>query len=496
MKTIATHQVKDLLRGAVEADVLRPPSDLDSWFKESLWHFFLVLRGRSGLLLVDLEGRGRRLGWLRLLLCALPLLFLEAVLALPALFATLLLALWTVRRRPRRKLNSADPVVGYMRTDLACGVRAGGSVGHIRGVAAALEGLGWEVLFLTTDRMEAMRGFETRLVRPLPFLRVLPILPSIAANLNAFRMARFLRRRGTGLIYQRHSLNNFAGALVSRRLGLPFVLEYNGSEVWISRHWGRREPLERLSLWLEGIALRAADVVVAVSKAMGDELAARGVPRERILVNPNGVDPAIYDPERWTEDRTRIRRSLGIDGATVVGFLGTFGPWHGAEVLAQAAVKLARPDLRFLFIGDGARRRAAEEILRRSAAEPLCRFTGEVAQAEGPAYLAACDILVAPHVPNADGTPFFGSPTKLFEYMSVGRAIAASRLDQIGDVVEDGRTALLVEPGSADSLARAIETLAGDGELRRRLGGAARATAIERHTWRRHAEKILNAIRG
>ncbi len=487
--------MRDLLRGAVEADVLRPPSDLDSWFKESLWHLFLALRGRTGIRLVDLEGRGRRLGWMRLLFRALPLLFLEAVLALPALLATLLLALWAARGRPRRRLTSVDPVVGYLRTDLSCGVRAGGSVGHIRGVATAFEALGCNVLFLTTDRMEAMCGFESKLFRPLPFLRVLPVLPSIAANLNALRMVRFLRRRGAALIYQRYSLNNFAGAVVSRRLRLPFVLEYNGSEVWISRHWGRREPLERLSLWLDGIALRAADVVVAVSKAMGDDLAARGVPRERILVNPNGVDPSVYDPERWVDERMRIRQRLGFDGATVIGFLGTFGPWHGADVLARAAVKVAKPGLAFLFIGDGARRPATEAILRGSDAEPLSRFTGEVPQAEGPAYLAACDILVAPHVPNPDGTPFFGSPTKLFEYMSMGKAIAASRLDQIGEVLEDGRTALLAEPGNADDLVRAIETLARDPELRLRLGEAARAAAIERHTWRRHSERILDAIR-
>jgi glycosyltransferase involved in cell wall biosynthesis len=109
--------------------------------------------------------------------------------------------------------------------------------------------------------------------------------------------------------------------------------------------------------------------------------------------------------------------------------------------------------------------------------------------------LDACDILVSPHVPLADGSDFFGSPTKLFEYMAMGKGIVASRLGQIGDVLVDNETALLVEPGDAADLSKAIIRLSADVELRARLGSAAREAAVGLHTWQRNAANIIDAYR-
>jgi glycosyltransferase involved in cell wall biosynthesis len=120
-------------------------------------------------------------------------------------------------------------------------------------------------------------------------------------------------------------------------------------------------------------------------------------------------------------------------------------------------------------------------------------FTGAVGHAEVPALLDACDVLVSPHVPLDAGADFFGSPTKLFEYMAMGKGIVASRLGQINEVLTDEQTALLVEPGNANELSTAIMRLAGSRELRETLGVAARQAAIERHTWKRNAQKILDA---
>src|SRR5439155_12156466 len=132
----------------------------------------------------------------------------------------------------------------------------------------------------------------------------------------------------------------------------------------------------------------------------------------------------------------------------------------------------------------GRERRECESILGRAGLLGRAVFTGLVPQEEGPRHLAAMDILVAPHVPNADGSRFFGSPTKLFEYMAMGRPIVASRLEQIGEVLEDGRTALLVPPGDEEALARALLRLVDEAGLRASLGAAARSRVVERHTWR------------
>lgn len=254
---------------------------------------------------------------------------------------------------------------------------------------------------------------------------------------------------------------------------------------------------EALSLRVEMLALRAADLVVVVSAPLRDELVERGIPSERILVNPNGVDTTVYCPD---VDGAPVRARYGFDGACVIGFIGTFGRWHGAEKMAESCVLLLqrRPDLRdrlrLLYIGDGVMRAATERILTDGGLGDVTVFTGVVPQAAGPEHLAACDILVAPHVPNADGSRFFGSPTKLFEYMAMGKAIAASALDQMDELLEHEVTALKTVPGDAASLSLALERLADDAPLRARLGRAARNRAEERHTWCAHTRRIVEAL--
>src|SRR4029079_18728725 len=143
------------------------------------------------------------------------------------------------------------------------------------------------------------------------------------------------------------------------------------------------------------------------------------------------------------------------------------------------AIRLIAPDVpvRFLLVGSGSLHVEVEKRLEAEVAVRRVIFTGAVGHKRVPGLLDACDILVAPHVPLADGSEFFGSPTKIFEYMAMGKGIVASRLGQIGEVLVDGETALLVEPGDVEELKAAILKLVEDAELRRRLGTNARAAA-------------------
>jgi glycosyltransferase involved in cell wall biosynthesis len=143
-----------------------------------------------------------------------------------------------------------------------------------------------------------------------------------------------------------------------------------------------------------------------------------------------------------------------------------------------------------MMVGDGSRLPAVRSIVEKAALGDRVILTGLVPQSEGPAHMAACDILVAPHVANADGSAFFGSPTKLFEYLAMGKAVIASALDQLGEVVVDGSNGVLVAPGDEAALARAIVNLVQGPELRARLGRQARRDAVEHYTWRRHVDAI------
>jgi glycosyltransferase involved in cell wall biosynthesis len=306
------------------------------------------------------------------------------------------------------------------------------------------------------------------------------------------------------MVYQRLSLGDWSGVDVAARLGVPLVVEYNGSELWGALNWGTGSvPFAADMLSAEEAMLRRAQLVFSISRPLHEELLNRGIGPRHLAWYPNCVDPVIYDPSRIHSDsRALARKQMGAeDGDFVVAFVGTFGRWHGAEIFAQAAALLCadkkwieRTRIRFAFIGDGKTRNLCSEIIGGSAASNRTVFTGLVPQHEAPRFLSASDGFVASHVPNADGTRFFGSPTKLFEYMAMGKPIVASALDQIAEVLKHDVTALLVPPGNVESLAAGIRALADDRERGLRLGVAARSEVLSKYTWSRHVQVMLDAL--
>lgn len=384
----------------------------------------------------------------------------------------------------------------YLNTNLWFGVKAGGSIAHVAGVVNAIVRAGYELTLATATEPIGITENATvvRLVPPRTY--GLPV----ESNLYRFgrsvpAMIRTVPR--PSFLYQRHSVGSYAGAVVSRAAGVPLVLEYNGSEVWVARNWGRPLRYEKLALQAEEAGLRHAHLVVTVSKVLADELVARGVEPDRVVWHPNGVDAGVFDPARFAEHELRaLRARYGIPAdAVLVTFVGTFGQWHGVDVLARTIEENAgwarAAGVRFLLVGDGLKMPEVRATL--AGLDDIATLAGLVSQADAPLHLAASDILVSPHVPNADGSPFFGSPTKLFEYMAAGKAIVASDLDQIGDVLRDD-LGVLVPPGDASALAAGIRELAADPTRRSLLGGRARARVLERYTWERHVDAILAGL--
>ena len=217
----------------------------------------------------------------------------------------------------------------------------------------------------------------------------------------------------------------------------------------------------------------------------------KGVTEEKIIVLPNAAD---VEQLCLTSDHDGIRQALGLQDAFVVGFLGTFQVWYGIESLIDAfpAVLQRVPNARLLLVGDGHIRRQLEHRVCDLGLEGTVQFTGYIPHNEVSRYLSIFDVAVAPF--RDIGIDFCGSPIKLFEYMAAGRPIVASRIGQIPEVVEDGRTALLVEPGHIDQLAGAIVRLAKDPILRKRLGEAARREG-QKYSWDAYAERLVGIYR-
>ena len=405
------------------------------------------------------------------------------------------LKLWTRRAQPVRAQMPRSPEVAYLFPYPLDAVVAGGAVSHIRGVLGGLSANGICCRIFSGTQLP-VEVFSQQLI---PRRRKFYVFwESVMLSYN-FRFAREVQRlcqadRPT-LLYQRHGRFSVAGAILARRLRVPLVLEYNGSEIWMADYW---DPT-RFRAWLrmcEDVMLKSASAIVVVSQPLKDELVQRGFAAERVLVNPNAVDPTYFRPDCGGGT---LRKELGFGADDIViEFVGTFSHWHGVEVLQQCVARLLDKDLsgriRVLLVGQGPLHGEMREFLKGHEASRSVIFAGLVQHGKVREYLDAADILVSPHVPMPDGRPFFGSPTKLFEYMSMGKAIVASNLDQLAQVLTHNDTAILTQPGSVDEFEDAVRLLVGDERLRERLGRRAREVAIERHTWAKNAANVITFL--
>jgi glycosyltransferase involved in cell wall biosynthesis len=217
-----------------------------------------------------------------------------------------------------------------------------------------------------------------------------------------------------------------------------------------------------------------ADAVVCVSESVRSQYLARvGADAGRIRVIHNGIAPARF---RGPFDRAEIRRELGLDEADrVVASLGRLRRQKGHDIALRAFAAVAREDerARLLVVGDGPERARLERLRARLSLGERAVFTGQ--RRDVPEILSAADCLVA-------ASRYEGFGLAVAEGMAAGVPVVASRVDSIPELIEDGVTGLLVPPGDADALARAVARVLGDPELARFLGARARERVSERFT--------------
>ena len=484
---------------ALRPDVLAIATERLPWQRgQNLFMIFGALAGAREVLMIDAHGGELRRSRSNVLFGAPTRLGKETLTGANDLAQSrrelLRLEQETLRSKGERAVaivNRTRPRVVYLRSTPGPGTQVGGAASHIKGVVEALEALGANVEVISNDDIAGLDHAEDRftIIPPEPGGGSRALF-DIHNNLVFTRGAvPLIEHAQPDFIYQRYARFSWAGVVATLRARRPLFLEYNGSEVWVGRHWDRVGSLDLLERY-ERLNLDAAARIFVVSDVERRNLEARGVAHEKIIINPNGVDVQRFRPG---VGGPAARAELGLkDNEVVAGFVGTFGPWHGVEKLAAAIKAIPSTVLvRFLLVGSGSLHTEVEKQLESETQEGRVILTGAVPHNRVPGLLDACDILVAPHVPLADGSDFFGSPTKIFEYMATGKAIVASRLGQIGEVLVDQETALLVEPGNVAELTGAIMKLIESESLRARLGARAREVAEREHTWEHNARRVL-----
>jgi glycosyltransferase involved in cell wall biosynthesis len=234
--------------------------------------------------------------------------------------------------------------------------------------------------------------------------------------------------------------DGFAALRLADWLGVPALMKLHGSDMnVVARLSGPRRRLQ----W----ALTRVARVVAVSRPLAEAAAALGAPRDRIDVVPNGVDREVFRPG----DRADARRALGLplDGSLVL-YVGHVTAQKGAADLLEAFGRLARRrgNVHLALVGDGAELDACRARARQLG--PRVHCVGAQPHARIPTWLAACDVLCLPSWNE-------GMPNVVLEAMASGRAVVASRVGAIPEVVT-GPPHALVPPRDPRSLAAALET--------------------------------------
>ena len=197
----------------------------------------------------------------------------------------------------------------------------------------------------------------------------------------------------------------------------------------------------------------------------------------------------------------------------IFGFIGTFNYWHGIEVLQKIipAVIQADKTIHFLLIGEGPLKQRLQDVCIENALTENVLFTGSVAQHKAPEYLALCDAFLCPTQPNKDGTRFFGSPTKLFEYMSMAKPTIASCLEQLAEVVSPAifikSDEPVIVPAVTDEVGFTVDSLDVQGFIeaciacknmsqkdREKMGANARQKILDQYTWQQHVKRIIEHV--
>jgi glycosyltransferase involved in cell wall biosynthesis len=277
--------------------------------------------------------------------------------------------------------------------------------------------------------------------------------------------------------------------LLARRFGAALVLEVNGDSY---RH--RREALHeapwRIALLraLQRLSFTRSDRIVTVTPGLRAALLERfALDPGRVVVVENGANLERLIPA----DAAMARRALGLaDRGPIVGFVGTFFPHQGVAALIDAApaVLAARPDTRFLLVGDGPARAGWEARARAVGVAHAVQFPGQVDHARVGTWINAMDVCVAPFTADRGEA----SPLKLFDYLACARPVVVSDIAAVRDIVAASGGCVSVPPDDPGALATAVTGLLGDEARRRQLGAAGRAWVASDHGWETVARRVLD----
>ena len=310
----------------------------------------------------------------------------------------------------------------------------------------------------------------------------------------ASRLDEIVRAEQPDIIHAHSPLLNAMPSLwVGSRRSVPVVYEVRA--FWEdaavdhgSTHEGSLRY--RATRAMESFALRRADQVTTICEGLRSDIAARGIAADRITVIPNAVDVSAFNFNAQPD--LELRRQLGLDGATVLGFAGSFYGYEGLDLLLEAARLMLpqRPELRLLLLGGGPREADLKAQAAAAGIVDKVIFVGRVKQHEVQRYYDLIDILAYPRLPMR--LTELVTPLKPLEAMAQGRMFVASDVGGHRELVRHGETGFLFKAGDASALVQAVQGLLSSREKWPAIRAQARRFVEVERTWARSVARYAD----
>jgi PEP-CTERM/exosortase A-associated glycosyltransferase len=357
------------------------------------------------------------------------------------------------------------------------------------------QALGWETFHLTGPK-QGPAAVNEEVVDGWRFYRTPPrggLLEGITglAELEvmgeiAYRVEQVARRVRPHILHAHSPVLNAIPALrVGRRLNIPVVYELRAlwEDAAVDHGTAREGGLRyRLSRGLETWALRRANAVTTICEGLRDDIVSRGIARDKVTVVPNAVDTDAFSTG-GVRDPGLVER-LGLTGARILGFIGSFYAYEGLAVLLRALPRILERDagVRVLLVGGGRQEAELKQLAAGLGIERQVVFAGRVPHGEVQRYYDLVDLLVYPRL--SMRLTELVTPLKPLEAMAQGRLFVASDVGGHRELIRHGETGMLFKAGDPEALAAAVLDMLREPGRWPALRERARAFVESERNWR------------
>lgn len=363
-----------------------------------------------------------------------------------------------------------------------------------RSILREQRALGWETFHVTGSKQHSGAQLEetvdglhfyrtpasTGALAKLPVLNQKEVIDGLAK-----RLAEIIPQIKPDVLHAHSpSLNAVAALRAGKRFGIPVVYEVRAfwEDAAVDHGTSSENGLRyRATRALETWALKRADAVTTICEGLRRDIVARGIAADKVTVIPNAVDIDKFSVGGSAD--LALKERLGLGGARLIGFIGSFYAYEGLDILLRAVPALAArmPDLRVLLVGGGPQDAQLRQLAKDLDIEDKVVFTGRVPHDEVQKYYDLLDVLVYPRL--SMRLTDLVTPLKPLEAMAQGRILAASDVGGHLELIEDGKTGVLFKADDPASLADKVGALLAAQEQWPALRAAGRRYVETERNW-------------